>query len=43
MEGMAQGFGCMATWCVVAIPLAILGVWKLIELLMMLFSHVRWI
>jgi hypothetical protein len=41
MEGIAEGLRFMSCLFVGLIPLAILGVWKLIEIIIWLFNHVR--
>lgn len=43
MEGIAQGMGAMVTAFLVALPLAALGVWKLIELICAFTHHIHWV
>lgn len=38
-DGVASAFIMLAALCVVFIPL---GLWKLVELLILLFSHLHW-
>ena len=40
-DGIGNAIGGLVTLLFICVPLAILGIWKLIEIVIFLFSHIR--